>query len=135
MGVPITDVLERMSFHNLPVLVLVYLFNVLLLALPVMGMFDNTGLSSFVKPPSGPGAADGVSIATDRLSTFNLWLMLLLIKTVVELFFLFPVATFFRKRSLLWLFPLMQPFHILYTVIAGWLGVFGKYTWKERRVS
>jgi hypothetical protein len=28
-----------------------------------------------------------------------------------------------------------QPFHILYTVIAGWLGKFGSYQWKERSVK
>lgn len=118
----------------LPVLVLVYLFNSLLLALPVISIFNNDGLSFIYQPPSGLRAADGFSIAS-WATTFNTWLFLLLLKTIAELFFLFPVAKFFHKRPLLWLFPLMQPFHILYTVIAGWLGVFGKYTWKDRRVS
>ena len=67
-----------------------------------------------------------------------LWLWfagLLVCKTVVELFFLYPVAGFFKKRKLLWWFPLAQPFHILYTIIAGWLGKFGTYRWKERKVK
>jgi hypothetical protein len=51
------------------------------------------------------------------------------------LIFLYPVAKFFGKQSMLLMFPLMQPFHILYTVIAGWLGKFGHYTWKERKVK
>jgi hypothetical protein len=29
----------------------------------------------------------------------------------------------------------MQPFHIMYTVIAGWLGKFGSYKWKGRKVK
>lgn len=63
------------------------------------------------------------------------WLILfLLVKTVAELNFLLPVARFFSNRKLLWWFPLFQPVHILYTVIAGWLGTFGTYTWKGRRV-
>ncbi len=56
-------------------------------------------------------------------------------KTIIELFFLYPVARFFNKRIILWWFPLAQPFHILYTIVAGWLGKFGKYTWKERTVK
>ncbi len=65
-----------------------------------------------------------------------LWFIAIIIaKTIVELFFLYPVARFFNKEKLLWWFPLAQPFHILYTVIAGWLGKFGSYKWKERKVK
>lgn len=59
----------------------------------------------------------------------------LLVKIVAELNFLFPVAKFFKKKKLLWWFPVLQPFHILYTVIAGWLGTFGTYKWKGREVK
>ncbi len=48
---------------------------------------------------------------------------------------IFPVARFFKEERLLWWFAVMQPFHIAYTVIAGWLGMFGKYTWKGRVVK
>jgi cellulose synthase/poly-beta-1,6-N-acetylglucosamine synthase-like glycosyltransferase len=58
----------------------------------------------------------------------------LTVKTLAELNFLLPVARFFGKTKLLWLFPLFQPLHLVYTVIAGWLGVFGKYKWKGREV-
>jgi len=61
--------------------------------------------------------------------------ILLIVKTIVELLFLFPVASFFNQLKLLWWFPIAQPFHVLYTVIAGWLGKFGSYQWKERKVS
>ena len=67
---------------------------------------------------------------------FFIWLGgILITKTVVELFFLYPVATFFNKQKMLWWFPLAQPFHIIYTVLAGFLGKFGSYTWKERKVK
>ena len=59
-------------------------------------------------------------------------LFILFAKTVIELFFLYPVAGFFDKKLLLWWFPLAQPFHIIYTIVAGWLGTFGKYEWKGR---
>ncbi|QNA44448.1 glycosyltransferase [Lacibacter sediminis] len=59
----------------------------------------------------------------------------LLFKTFIELIFLIPVAGFFQKSKLLLWFPFAQPFHIVYTVIAGWLGKFGKYEWKGRTVK
>jgi cellulose synthase/poly-beta-1,6-N-acetylglucosamine synthase-like glycosyltransferase len=95
-----------------PVLLLVYLFNLSLLVLPVIAFFlQNTFMIIFY------------------------WLLLLFGKTIIELFFLFPVAFFFEKRKLLWWFPLMQPFHIFYTVIAGFLGKFSTYEWKGRKVK
>jgi cellulose synthase/poly-beta-1,6-N-acetylglucosamine synthase-like glycosyltransferase len=101
------------------VLLLVYIINLVLLLLPILILFDPGKLSIIHYPLSVPG----------------LWLLLLLVKTVVELIFLYPVARFFDKQKLLWLFPLMQPFHIIYTIIAGWLGRFGSYSWKQRKVK
>jgi cellulose synthase/poly-beta-1,6-N-acetylglucosamine synthase-like glycosyltransferase len=101
------------------VLLLVYLFNVLLLVLPFVSLIKNYQLSIINYP----------------LSLFNFWIALLIAKTIIELIFLFPVAKFFNKQSLLWLFPIAQPFHIIYTVIAGWLGKFGTYEWKQRKVK
>ncbi|MEJ8817170.1 glycosyltransferase [Lacibacter sp. H407] len=68
----------------------------------------------------------------------SLWMLFagsLFFKILVELIFLLPVATFFQKEKLLLWFPLAQPFHIFYTVIAGWLGKFGSYEWKGRKVK
>ena len=90
------------------VLLLVYFFNVWILAL---------GVGAFFFPIALP------------------LLILIIAKTIVELLFLFPVANFFNQIKLMWWFPIAQPFHILYTVIAGWLGKFGSYQWKERKVS
>ncbi|WP_353548353.1 glycosyltransferase [Sediminibacterium sp. KACHI17] len=63
------------------------------------------------------------------------WLTLMLIKIMVELYFLWPVSKFYRHSDALLYFPLMQPLHLLYTVIAGWLGKFGSYQWKGRSVK
>jgi cellulose synthase/poly-beta-1,6-N-acetylglucosamine synthase-like glycosyltransferase len=91
------------------VLAFVYLFNCFFIALLVMAFVD----AKF------------------------LWLLLitLILKTVVELRFTYPVAKFFGNKKLLNWFLVMQPVHILYTVTAGWLGKFGKYTWKGRTVK
>ncbi|WP_147205078.1 glycosyltransferase [Segetibacter aerophilus] len=63
------------------------------------------------------------------------WLAMLAGKTVIDFRFMVPVAKFFNEEKLLWWFPIMQPFHIGYTIIAGWLGKFGKYSWKGRVVK
>lgn len=91
------------------VLLLVYFFNFFLLTLLVAGCFNAA-----------------------------LWILLLVIlftKTITELIFLIPVASFFRKQSLLMWFPVLQPFHIIYTIVAGWFGKFGTYEWKGRKVK
>ncbi len=103
----------------LPVLMVVYFFNVILFALPLFSMLYS----------------DIYSIFNIQYSIIQLWFWLLLFKMVIEIIFLIPVAKFFNKLPLLFLFPLMQPFHIIYTVIAGWLGKFGRYSWKGRQVK
>jgi cellulose synthase/poly-beta-1,6-N-acetylglucosamine synthase-like glycosyltransferase len=101
------------------VLLLVYVFNAMLLVLPVVAI-SQAMLSAMDHGP---------------WTSLKPWLLLLLLKTLTELLFLYPVAKFFNKQSLLWAFPLAQPIHIFYTVIAGWLGKFGSYEWKERKVK
>lgn len=101
------------------VLIIVYFLNVLMIVLPILALISNRSFS----------------LMNIQLSIFNFYACLLLIKTIFELFFLYPVANFFNQTKLLWWFPIAQPFHIVYTVIAGWLGKFGKYTWKERSVK
>jgi len=63
------------------------------------------------------------------------FLVLIAFKTISEYFFVSKVALFFQQQSLMKYFPLCQPFHILYTVIAGSFGSFGKYEWKNRKVK
>ena len=64
----------------------------------------------------------------------NNWLVFIGCKTLVEVPFMYAAAKFFKQQKLLWWFLLMQPFHILYTVVAGWFGTFGSYKWKGRTV-
>jgi cellulose synthase/poly-beta-1,6-N-acetylglucosamine synthase-like glycosyltransferase len=73
------------------------------------------------------------------LCFFNqqLWLVFvsyLIIKSLIELIFLYPVADFYGKKKLLWAFVPLQPLHIIYMVIAGTIGNVGKYQWKGRMV-
>lgn len=91
------------------VLILVYFLNVWLFVL---------GISSFFS-----------------IRIFYLFIGALAIKILVEYIFMIPVAKFFNRQKLLWYFIPAQPFHILYTIIAGWLGKFGNYKWKGRKVK
>lgn len=98
------------------VLLLVYFFNGWIFLTGVAGLFG--GLTS------------------QSLNIFFIhFISLLTCKTIIEIYFIYPVAVFFNKRIILWWFPLAQPFHILYTIIAGWLGRFGSYHWKDRKVK
>jgi poly-beta-1,6-N-acetyl-D-glucosamine synthase len=66
------------------------------------------------------------------------WMLLilfLLFKILLEFPFIASVAGFFGLSKLKWYFPLLQPIHILYTIIAGWLGKFGSYQWKGRTIK
>lgn len=60
---------------------------------------------------------------------------MLVLKTEVELFYLYPVARFYKKEKQLLVFPLFQPLHILYIIAAGLLGFVGVYQWKGREVK
>lgn len=91
------------------VLLLVYLFNLSFLILFVAGFWN-----------------------------YTYWLFLLILwglKTLVELPFFYSVATFFKKEWAVKLFFFFQPLHILYTIISGLFGQFGKYEWKGRKVN
>ncbi len=91
------------------VLFLVYFFNAWLFSLAVFSFFN--------------------------LHAFYCLLVLLSFKTISELYFLLPVAKFFNEKKILRYFIPAQPVHIVYTLIAGWLGKFGSYTWKDRKVK
>lgn len=91
------------------ILAVIYFFNVSFIVLMVCGFFD---------------------------SFYWLWLSgMLFAKVVVELVFLIPVARFYGKMNELFYFPLLQPLHILYIISAGFLGKFGSYQWKGRKVK
>jgi hypothetical protein len=59
----------------------------------------------------------------------------LTIKIIFELVFLSPVARFYQLEKELRYFPLYQPLHIIYTLVAGLFGQVKTYTWKGRRVK
>ena len=92
-----------------PVLLLVYLFN---LSFPVflIGGFWNRAFF---------------------LYAFFFWLL----KTIIELPLYISLASFFGKKWSVRLFPLFQPLHIAYTLVSGFLGQFGKYEWKGRKIK
>ncbi|HYF32328.1 MAG TPA: glycosyltransferase [Chitinophagaceae bacterium] len=91
------------------VLLLVYLLNILMLTLFVLSFF-NPDLLLIV-------------------------ILFLFSKILLEFPFVNAVSSFFGERRLMKFFPLLQPLHIVYTVIAGWLGKFGRYQWKGRTVQ
>lgn len=91
------------------ILLLVYALNLMLLVLGLLGFFWH-----------------------------DLWLLALVclvLKTTAEYIFLIPVSAFFRKMWVLMYFPILQPLHILYIVLAGYFGFIGKYQWKDRKVK
>lgn len=90
------------------VLVLVYLFNVCLFILPFLSIFN--------------------------IHFLLFWVLFILLKTLAELAFDLPVAKFYGQ-PFVWWFPFMQPLHIVYIVVSGWLGRFGSYHWKGRNVK
>ena len=91
------------------VLLIVYLFNLSFLFLLIAGFWNS----------------------------FYWWafLVLLVAKIIIELPFIISITSFFNKMNLLKYFIFFQPMHILYTIVAGWLGKFGSYEWKGRKVK
>jgi cellulose synthase/poly-beta-1,6-N-acetylglucosamine synthase-like glycosyltransferase len=66
---------------------------------------------------------------------FGLFFILLILKTIIEYPFVRSVAIFFEQENLMKYFPLLQPFHIIYTILIGFFGKFGSYHWKGRKVK
>ncbi|MBC7720763.1 MAG: glycosyltransferase [Pedobacter sp.] len=62
------------------------------------------------------------------------WLVLLAIKTVVEIAFAVKIAVFFSIK-LQWWHVLLQLPHIVYTSLAGCFVLAGSYEWKGRKVK
>lgn len=74
-----------------------------------------------------------VSLFNSKMAFFTL--LLLLAKILIEFPFVQTVANFFKQHSLLLYHILLQPVHICYMVLAGWLGKFGSYEWKGRWIK
>jgi hypothetical protein len=84
----------------------VFLFNVLLLI-------------SIVIPFFYPGHLPMV---------LKMWLM----KFIVDAALLFPVTLFMNEKRLLWYYIPSQIFVMVYTPLAGFLGMTKKFSWKGR---
>ena len=69
-----------------------------------------------------------------KTNYFIFFLLMLSAKVLIEFPFVNSVAMFFGQQRLMRYFPFMQPLHILYTIVAGWLGRFGSYQWKGRKI-
>ncbi len=70
-----------------------------------------------------------------RLPLFYFLLTFILTKALFELPFMYRAAKFYSLQRIMIWFVLMQPLHITYTIISGWLGKFGTYKWKGRKVK
>ena len=66
---------------------------------------------------------------------FLFLVLFVLTKALFELPFMYKVSRFFSLQKLMPWFVIMQPAHIAYTIISGWLGKFGTYQWKGRKVK
>ena len=91
------------------ILMLVYLFNLTFVVLSILGFAHN-----------------------------YYWLLaagMLAVKTIIEYLYMIPVSAFFSKRWTRVYFPFLQPLHIIYITLAGFLGMVGSYKWKDRKVK
>jgi biofilm PGA synthesis N-glycosyltransferase PgaC len=70
-----------------------------------------------------------------NIQWFIYLLLFLFAKIIIEFPFVYAVAVFFRQQHLMKYFPLLEPLHIIYIIIAGWLGRFGSYQWKSRTIK
>lgn len=66
---------------------------------------------------------------------FQVFAIQLLFKMAVEFLFLMGVTSFFKRKQLLVLQPLVTLLHIIYMVYIGIAGNAGKYNWKDRMVK
>ncbi len=90
-------------------LLLVYVFNLIFIVLAIAGFWNQAHWSTAV----------------------ILWIA----KSAIELPFVHAVARFYGQQYLVPWFFLMQPLHILYTVVVGLLSQFTGYYWKGRRLK
>ena len=69
------------------------------------------------------------------MGSWSTLLIALAFKTFFELFFLDPVAKFFKMQPELKYFVFYQPIHIVYNIAAGLFGQLKTYSWKGRKVK
>nr|WP_067057892.1 glycosyltransferase [Mucilaginibacter sp. L294] len=64
----------------------------------------------------------------------KLFLVQFLLKYLIEVAFLLPIASFFKRVNLVGLLIILIPIHIIYFVYVGLIGNTKKYVWKGRTV-
>lgn len=69
------------------------------------------------------------------MGSWSTLIIALAFKTFFELFFLDPVAKFFKMQPELKYFVFYQPIHIVYNIAAGLFGQLKTYYWKGRKVK
>ena len=67
--------------------------------------------------------------------TYKLPLILFSVKWLTEFWVIKRACTLTGRTDLLKYFPIAQFFQIFYVLIAGFWGIFGKYTWKGRTIK
>lgn len=66
---------------------------------------------------------------------FQLFLIQFLLKSAFEVAFLLPVSSFFKRKELILLLPMLSPLHSIYVVYIGLISNTKKYMWKGRLVK
>ena len=94
----------------------VYLFNLLLFGLPLLYIW--------VKPCD----CNGVDFV-------NIWLIIFIMKCMIDFLLLFLAASFFDKRKWLYFFIPEQLIYVPYVVYTGFQGIVGTYVWKGRKIK
>ena len=70
-----------------------------------------------------------------KLKWLTFLLLFLVAKILIEFPFVNAAAIYFGQQRMMKFFPFLQPVHILYVIISGWLGRFGSYEWKSRTIK
>lgn len=70
-----------------------------------------------------------------KVSWLSFLLMFILAKILIEFPFVNAATIFFGQHRLMKFFPFLQPMHIIYVIVSGWLGRFGSYEWKSRTIK
>lgn len=76
-----------------------------------------------------------LAIIINKPSYWQILGVQLFIKAMIEMIFLFGITSFFNRKQLLVLQPLVSILHIIYIVYIGVAGNSGKYNWKGRMVK
>lgn len=62
----------------------------------------------------------------------QVWGLCLIMKILIEVSFLRTIDTVYPIRASLWIFPLLQPLHIIYIILVGLFSRLGRFSWKDR---